>query len=84
MEMGILRHLNLLDKTMNCPEKLVIIGMAPTEELIAIGMAPTEPWISDSTVQICLTPYTFFRSLNQSPRVLHVSRGFKWLQQNPI
>ncbi|KAG6573636.1 hypothetical protein SDJN03_27523, partial [Cucurbita argyrosperma subsp. sororia] len=65
-------------------EKLVIIGMAPTEELIAIGMAPTEPWISDSTVQICLTTYTFFPSLNQSPRVLHVSRGFKWLQQNPI
>uniref|UniRef100_A0A0A0LSS3 Uncharacterized protein n=1 Tax=Cucumis sativus TaxID=3659 RepID=A0A0A0LSS3_CUCSA len=39
----------------------------PTQKLVAIAMAPTEPSISDQTVQICLTTYTFFRRLIQPP-----------------
>lgn len=56
----------------------------PTEKLVAIAMAPTEPSISDPTVHICLTTYTFFRRLNQLPRVIHILQPFKMPQPNPL
>ncbi|KAE8652816.1 hypothetical protein Csa_022858, partial [Cucumis sativus] len=56
----------------------------PTQKLVAIAMAPTEPSISDQTVQICLTTYTFFPPPNSTP---HASSTFfnpsKCLNQIP-